>query len=106
VKLWKKLISRQGETLTETLVGILVVGLASAVLACMSAVSARMNAAAVAKDTALYDAITSAETGTVPVGSRMVTVTVNGTPRTFSSALYGDADVPLYAYRYEKDGAL
>lgn len=95
----RKLASRRGETLTETLVGILIVGLCSAALACMAAVSARANSAAAAEDAALYGAVTEAEAGGTPIGSVTVTVTVDGRPHAFASALYGSGDVPLYAYR-------
>lgn len=107
MRLWSKLASRRGETLTETLVGVLIVGLSSAVLACMVAASARMNSAAVAADSALYEAVTKAEGGEPAGGGTAevaVTVTVGGESHTFSSALCGDGDVPLYSYRYEKGG--
>jgi len=104
MKVWNKLSSRRGETLTETLVGVLIVGLSSAVLACMVAVSARMNSTAVTEDAALYGAVTEAEIGTAPIGDLTVEVTVAGELHQFPSALCGDRDVPLYSYRYEKGG--
>lgn len=105
MRLWSKLASRRGETLLETLAGVLIVGLSSAVLAGMITAAARMNSAAAAADSALYEAVTKAESGDlVGGGTTEVTVTVDGKPHTFSSALCGDEDVPLYSYRYEKEG--
>ncbi len=97
----RKLASRRGETLTETLVGILIVGLSTAALACMAAVSARANSTAVREDAALYEAVTEAEAEKTPIGDTTVTVTVDGVPHEFPSVLYGSGDVPLYAYRRE-----
>ncbi len=106
MKLWNKLASCRGETLTETVAGILIVGLASAVLAGMAAASSRMNAAAVAADAALYAAVTKAEKGDrIGGGTVTVEVTVEGAPRKFPSALCGDGEVPLYAYRFQKGAA-
>ncbi len=106
MKLRNKLTSRRGETLTETLVGILIIGLSSVVLVGMAAASARMNSAAIAEDEALYAAVTRAESA-ASTGSETVTVEVSvaGTPREFPSILCGDGDLPLYSYRYEKGGA-
>lgn len=101
-----KLTSRRGETLTETLAGILIVGLASAVLAGMIAASARINAAAVAADAALYAAVTKAEKGDRIGGETVnVEVTVAGTPHEFPSALCGDGELPLCSYRFQKGAA-
>jgi len=103
MKFWNKLNSRRGETLTETLVGILIVGLSSVVLAAMVTAASNMNATAIAGDKALYAAVTAAEKGT-QIGSQEVTVEVTvGTSSTpFVSKLCGDENVPLYAYRYEE----
>ncbi len=108
MKLWNKLASRRGETLTETLAGILIVGLASAVLAGMIAASTRMNAAAATADAALYAAVTKAERGEPAGGETVtvkVTVTVDGESRTFPSSLCGDRELPLYSYRFQKGAA-
>ncbi len=107
MKFWNKLTSRRGETLTETLVGVLIVGLSSVVLAGMVAASANMNARAIAADEALYAAVTRAESGD-PAGSGTaeveVAVTVDGANCNFSASLCGDENVPLYSYLYEKGG--
>ncbi len=108
MKLWNKLTSHRGETLTETLVGILVVALSSVVLASMVAAASRMNSTAMAADTALYAAVTEADKGT-KISTKTVTVTVKvgseshifTTPGT---DLCGDESLSLYSYRYEKVG--
>ncbi len=108
MKLRNKLTSRRGETLTETLAGILIVGLASAVLAGMTAAAARMNAAAAAADTALYTAVTKAERGEPAGGGTAeveVTVTVDGESHTVPSVLCGDEEAPLYSYRFQRGAA-
>ncbi len=103
-----KLTSRRGETLTETLAGILIVGLASAVLAGMVAASARMNSAAAAADAALYEAVTKAEKGDSAgsgTAEAEVTVAVGSESHTFPSVLCGDEEIPLYSYRFQKEAA-
>ncbi len=102
----RKLTSRRGETLIETLAGILIVGLSSAILAGMVVVSARINAAAATADTALYAAVTKAESGElIGGGTEEVTVTVDSESHTFLSALCGDGELPLYSYRFQKEAA-
>ncbi len=96
--------ARRGETLTEALVGILIVGLSSAVLAAMIVSAARMNEAAAARDEALYAAVTEAENGTLSGGegteeSIEVQVQVAGKTHIFAAKLCGDKDIPLCAYR-------
>ncbi len=114
----KKLASRRGETLTETLVGVLIVGLASVVLASMAVASSNMNAAAIKADKALYSAVSNAEQGTLKDGDPAaggttdkieVTVTLDGAPTGggtsygFEATLCGDKDLPLCSYRYHKE---
>ena len=102
----KKLTSRRGETLTETLAALLIVGLASGVLATMVIASSRMNATAMDKDAALYAAVTAAETGPEKTGEThpQVTVTIDSVPVEFDVSYYGDDDGTLSAYRYSKSG--
>ncbi len=102
MKLRKKLASRRGESLTEALVGILIVALSSVVLAAMVTAASHMNAAAIARDKALYDAVTNAESGT-PAGTQevTVTVTVGEETHTFDAGLCGDDGLPLYGYDYK-----
>lgn len=85
----RKLKSRKGETLIETLAAILVISLGSAAFAGMVSVSAEFNSAALTRDTAYYEALSEAEpapegteikTGTVKVGGDEVTVTFTGDP--------------------------
>lgn len=106
----KKLRSRRGETLTETLAAILIVALSSAVLAAMIGAASRMSSAVLRQDKALYDAVTAAETR--PNSARAddpgtVTVTEKGSGReiaSFSVTYYSDQDPDgtLYSYRYTK----
>lgn len=109
MRILKKLASRRGETLTETLVGVLIVGLASVALASMVVASSNMNAAAIKADEALYKAVSRAE-GRTPVedggtGEKVtveVTVGEGTIPHKFESALCGDKDLPLWSYSYHK----
>lgn len=57
----RKLKSRKGETLIETLAAILVISLGSAAFAGMVSVSAEFNSAALTRDNAYYDALSKAE---------------------------------------------
>ena len=95
-----KLRSQKGETLTETLVGVLLVALASVVLAAMIGAACRMNIRAKARDEALYTEITAAERRTgEETGS--VTVKVDGTEESVQVKYYG-AEGKLRSYAYRK----
>lgn len=61
----QKLRGISGETLTETLVGILIVALSSLLFVTMLSVSVRMLNTAARTDKALYQALSAAETNTV-----------------------------------------
>lgn len=99
MRLWNKLASRRGETLTETLVAVLMVALASVLLASMLSSASRMNAAAMEKDEALYDAVTAAETGGGSGETGTVRVTLGGAALPdFNVTYYSDAGGTLYAY--------
>lgn len=100
MKLLDKLKSHKGETLTETLVGILIIGLSSAMLAGMIAAASRINSAADKADAALYAAVTSAEKGE-KIRDITVTVYVSGIGQKFDANLCGDDETGLYSYRYE-----
>lgn len=112
MRLWKKLCSRRGETLTETLVAVLVVGLSSAVLAAMIGAASRLNAVAIQKDETLYAAVIAAETGQdAAAETGKVQVTVGSDTVTFGSvSYYTDKDEEnqaigtLYSYSYSKSG--
>ncbi len=103
MKLKKKLASRRGETLTEALVGILIVALSSVALVAMVTAASHMNTAAAARDQALYDAVKEAESGTLNGGEAsavkvVVQVEVAGKRYTFNAARCGEDTLPLYAY--------
>ncbi|MDO4516821.1 MAG: hypothetical protein Q4C76_06780 [Bacillota bacterium] len=116
MRLWNKLASRRGETLTETLVAILVVALSSAILATMIGAASRMNKTAMEKDAQLYGAVTAAETKTtevteetpqveVTVGSKTVTFGTDGTGTIeYYSDVSDNENGTLYSYRYTKGG--
>ena len=95
-----KLRSQKGETLTETLVGVLLVALASVGLAAMIGAACRMNIRAKVRDEALYAEITAAESRTGgETGS--VTVKVDGTEECVQVKYYG-AEGKLRSYAYRK----
>ena len=103
----RKLRSRKGETLTETLVAILLVGLASVVLASMISAASRMGAQALEWDTALYEAVTAVETqpdeAKTEAANPNVQVTIGREPaENFAVTYFSDEDGTLYFYRYEK----
>lgn len=114
MRLWNKLTSRRGETLTETLAAILVISLSSVVLASMLGAASRMNATAIARDKALYAAVSKADTMQAAAASPgKVAVTIGGAGITFGSdtptskvTYYSDKepDGTLYAYHYQKNG--
>lgn len=103
MRIHNKLRSRRGETLTETLVGILLVGLASVVLASMVGASSRMSAQALKRDADLYEEIASAETRTGDSSGGRVTVWIGGSHQDFSVTYYGE-EGQLRSYGYEKGG--
>ena len=64
MKRCNKLRSARGETLTETLMAVLIVGLASVMLAAMIGSASRMNRTALQKDAAYLKALSQVESGT------------------------------------------
>ena len=107
MRTFRKLRSRKGETLTEKLVAILLVGLASVVLASMISAASRMGAQALEWDTALYEAVTAVETQpdeakTGETDSKVQVTNGSNPAEDFTVAYYSDADGTLYSYRYEK----
>lgn len=106
MKIWNKLTSRRGETLTETLVALLIVGLASGVLATIVGAASHMNKTAMDKDEVLYKAITAAETKTGTGTTGKVDITVDGNdvdPNGLDVTFYSDESGTLYAYSYMKE---
>lgn len=97
-RILRKLTTRRGETLTETLAALLVICLASAALAAMVTAASRMNAAAMQKDAALYAAVTQTETHSGEGTDGTVDVTVDGEKITFDVDYYGDDTLTSYGY--------
>ena len=110
VQLRRKLRSRRGETMMETLVAIAMILLSSAVMLTMILAAGRANARAAARDQQLYQAISQAEVGRETGGTASLAVTVNGSavdgsPLTVKLCGDGDSsDGLLWSYRYEKEG--
>ena len=102
MRTFRKLRSRKGETLTETLVAVLLVGLASVVLASMISAASRMGAQALERDTALYDEITVAEAQSSGQNGS-VTVEIGGSSQNFNVTYFGEED-QLHSYSYDKGG--
>lgn len=103
MRIHNKLRSRGGETLTETLAAVLLVGLASVVLASMISAASRIRAQALERDEALYAEIGAAESRTGSGSPESVTVTVGGVNREFSITHYGE-EGQLHSYAYRKGG--
>lgn len=103
MRICSKLRSRKGETLTETLVAVLLVGLASVVLASMIGAASRMGTQALERDAALYEEIIAAEARTGSGQDSGVTVKIGGTNKNFAVTYYG-GEGQLHSYAYEKRG--
>ena len=108
--MFKKLRSRAGETLLETLVAILVVTLASIVMYSMVTVAADINTTAKRKDQAVQEQLTVAERGdgVGTTGTIRMYIKVGATEQIVSTVTVdvygGDEDGELYAY-YAREGA-
>lgn len=100
---WNKLRSRKGETLTETLVALLIVGLSSVVLASMIGAASRMGTQALERDKNLYEEITATETRPESGQSGSVMVKIDGTNENFNVTYYG-GEGQLHSYAYKKGG--
>ena len=84
-RLKKKLKSRRGESLTETLVALLIITLSAGLLAGGTTSAVRINERAIASAEAFYEQFGLTETGvTNPADGQMqnVSVTVGTAPRT------------------------
>lgn len=88
----RKLKSRSGETLAETLAAVLIAGLASVALLTMILSAVRINTRADGADEAFYAALSAAETDQRQTGT--VEVKVGGDP--VVADLTGTADLPAY----------
>ncbi len=86
----RKLRSQAGETLTETLCAVLIVGLAAALLMLLLASSSRMNRTAEARQAKLYEDLSQAEARSTPDPDPMeVVVKVGEESTTYSLPAYG-----------------
>lgn len=100
-----KLSGRRGETLTETLVAILLIALSAAALAGMTASSARVTGRAEKEVQGVYDELSTAERG-APAGTLGKTVRIEGGvggEESVTVYFSGDAD-GLSAYGTEVGG--
>ena len=97
----KKLKSRRGETLTETLASILIIALSAAILAGMVSAAARLSAKAKAADATFYQEIQAAEVGSPgEAGSGIVTITAGGDTGSVHVSVRGGGSA-LTSYRLE-----
>lgn len=103
MRICSKLRSRKGETLTETLVAVLLVGLASVVLASMIGAASRMSGLALERDKNLYEEITAAETQKDSGQNGDVTIKIGGSNKSMTVTYYGE-EGQLNSYAYKKGG--
>ena len=99
MRIRKKLRSRRGETLAETLVALLIIGLASAALAAMIGAAVHMSTASIKRDNELRAAVTALETGTgTETTAGTVKVSVGGAEQDVTVIYESAGDGMLYAY--------
>jgi len=96
----KKLRTKAGETLMETLCAVLVTGLAVALLAGMFSASSRLSKKAAQAAAELYDTVSGAERAADTAEDGHVTVEIDGTEVTLPVKFYGEADQAV-SYRRE-----
>ena len=96
--------SQRGETLVETLVAILIVGLASAALASMISTASHLNKTAKEKDQALFEAINLIYTSESSTTNATLSVTIGNEQVPFTVTLMEAADGKLKAYSYTPEG--
>lgn len=88
----RKLRNQRGETLSETLCAILVVGLAVALLAGLISAASRLDRKAAQANAALYQAVSQAEGAADSGTPGQITVTVNGVETSMNVTFYGNKD--------------
>lgn len=88
----RKLLNRRGETLSETLCAILVVGLAVALLAGLISAASRLDRKAAQADAALYQAVSQAEGAADSGTPGQITVTIGTGTKTVTVTFYGDKE--------------
>lgn len=107
--LLKKLNSKVGESLIESLVAILIFTMASIIMYSMVTVSADINLTAKEKDAAVHEQLLVAEkgpdgTGAATAGTITMTITSNEGVKTVAGGtvnIYGTPGSTLYAYYNE-----
>ena len=98
----KKFRSKCGETLAETLVGVLVIALASVALASMITASAKLSTKAKENDDRLYQSISAAETQSGTGTDGTVTVVIGSASVEKAVKFYcADPEEPIYSYSAE-----
>lgn len=88
----RKLRNRRGETLSETLCAILVVGLAVALLAGLISAASRLDRKAAQADAALYQAVSQAEGAAGSGTPGQITVAIGTGTKTVDVTFYGNKD--------------
>lgn len=101
----RKLRSRRGETLIESLVALLLVSIASVALIAMVTSASRMNKAANQLDSGLYAAVSAAEVrqDNEDKEDGTVTVTVDGDSVTKDVTFYGSGDASIFSYQQREE---
>lgn len=97
MRMIKRLRSRRGESFAELLFAVLVMSLASALLATVVGASATVNAKAKEQQAKLNDELEVAEKADSISTSMPLAVSVDGQTVSFTVKLYGTTD-GLYAY--------
>ena len=111
MRMWRakvihKLRSNRGETLTETIVSVLVVSLVSAAFAVMIGTAGKLNAIAKKEDDDLLAAMNNMAPESIEANNSTVSVTVGGeTLENFSVRLSKSENdnIEMYSYSYEAD---
>lgn len=107
----QKLHRQSGETLTETLVALLVITLSSVLLFTMVGAASHLNATARQQDDILYDALNqlARQEQAPPPRENADQVTIQQKGGAFSAdfpvTYLGDDGGALHAYQYQKGGA-
>jgi Tfp pilus assembly protein PilV len=99
----RKISSKAGETLIETLVAVLVVALSSIILVTMTVTASHLNAAARTADQAFYAELSAAESGTGSTATGTITVSWTTGSQSFSVDFVGSGS-ELKSYTYTGGG--
>lgn len=102
----QKLRGKSGETLTETLTGVLLIGLASLLFVTMLGAALRLLNTAAAADHALYQALSHAEAHAGGTPAALTFSYADGSLRAdafLGEAAADDGSMRLYYYTYHKE---